>query len=175
MFESWWIMNHILPVGVLLAAFFFLPVGAVETAPPDDAMETVTMETETDDKNIIVNVTVPVAPAPTPDPVETPSADVPPVEDVPPAMSPYSVSVPDEVPAPESETALKSIVSALFGEYAPKTQTVTEYLPDGSSVTSQEYVPGVAGMDWHWIAGVGLFSLVLLCLFKLLGGVLTRG
>lgn len=65
-----------------------------------------------------------------------------------------------------------SMVTTLFGDYTPRTYSVTTYLSDGSTVTTTEYVPGLAGMDWPWIAGVALFALVLYCFFKLLGGVL---
>ena len=58
----------------------------------------------------------------------------------------------------------------IFGEYQPRTYTVTTYLSDGSAVTSTEIVPGLAGMDWAWISAVGLFALFLFCLMRLLGG-----
>lgn len=61
-------------------------------------------------------------------------------------------------------------LESIFGEYQPQTYSVTTYLPDGSSVTSTEVVPGVAGMDWAWISAVGLFALFLFCLMKLIGG-----
>lgn len=61
-------------------------------------------------------------------------------------------------------------LESIFGEYQPHTYSVTTYLPDGSSVTSTEVVPGVAGMDWAWISAVGLFALFLFCLMKLIGG-----
>lgn len=71
------------------------------------------------------------------------------------------------------ETSRSAFVAALediFGEYQPQTYTVTTYLPDGSSVTSVEVVPGLAGLDFAWIAGVALFALFLFCLLKLIGG-----
>ena len=61
-------------------------------------------------------------------------------------------------------------LEGIFGEYQPKTYSVTTYLPDGTSVTSTEIVPGVAGMDWVWISAVALFALFFFCLMKLLGG-----
>ena len=65
---------------------------------------------------------------------------------------------------------LASAVIAIFGEYTPRTQTVTTYLADGSSVVSVEVIPGLAGLDWIWIATVVLFGLFLFCLMRLLGG-----
>lgn len=71
----------------------------------------------------------------------------------------------------ESRSAFVAALESIFGEYQPQTYTVTTYLPDGSSVTSVEVVPGLAGLDYAWIAGVGLFALFLFCLLKLIGGV----
>ncbi len=34
-----------------------------------------------------------------------------------------------------------------------------------------EIVPGLAGLDWPWLAGTALFAIMLFCLFKLLGGI----
>ena len=68
-----------------------------------------------------------------------------------------------------------AMVVSLFGEYTPKTYSVTTYLSDGSTVTTTEYVPGLAGLDWPWLAGVVLFALVLWSFFRLLGGVLRHG
>ena len=70
----------------------------------------------------------------------------------------------------ESRSAFVTALESIFGEYQPQTYTVTTYLPDGSSVTSVEVVPGLAGLDYSWIAGVGLFALFLFCLLKLIGG-----
>ena len=71
----------------------------------------------------------------------------------------------------ESRSAFVTALESIFGEYQPQTYTVTTYLPDGSSVTSVEVVPGLAGLDYAWIAGVCLFALFLFCLLKLIGGV----
>ena len=65
---------------------------------------------------------------------------------------------------------LVSVMTEIFGEYSPRTQTVTTYLADGSSVVSVEVIPGLAGLDWLWISSVGLFALFLYCLMRLLGG-----
>lgn len=84
-------------------------------------------------------------------------------------MSPYSTySIGNDSPD-RASGSLSDITARLFGEYQPRTQTVTEYLSDGTSVTYDQYVPGVAGMDWNWIAGAVLFTIVLWSLFKLLG------
>ena len=69
-----------------------------------------------------------------------------------------------------SRSALVAAMIEIFGEYSPRTQTVTTYLADGSSVVSVEVIPGLAGLDWLWISSVGLFALFLFCLMRLLGG-----
>ena len=71
------------------------------------------------------------------------------------------------------ETSLGQVIVDLFGEYEPRTQTVTEIMSDGSAVTHEEIVPGVAGLDWQWLAGVGLFSLFLYCVLRMIGGIFT--
>ena len=86
--------------------------------------------------------------------------------------SPDPVSiVHDLVSDEESRSAFVAALESIFGEYHPQTYTVTTYLPDGSTVTSVEVVPGLAGLDYAWIAGVALFALFLFCLLKLIGGV----
>ena len=67
--------------------------------------------------------------------------------------------------------ALVSVVKTVFGDYQPRTQTVTEVRSDGSTVTYTETVDGFAGLDWYWLGGVLVFCIVLLSFFKFLGGV----
>ena len=68
-------------------------------------------------------------------------------------------------------SSLGSAVLGLLGSYTPDTYTVTTYLPDGSAVTSTEIVPGLAGLDYEWIAGAVLFTLALYCIFRMIGGI----
>ncbi len=82
-----------------------------------------------------------------------------------PRVSSYSVDPP---------TLAETVVS-LFGPYTPRTQTVTTYYDGQPIATEEQLVPGLAGLDFEWIAGVGLFALVVFCLFRLLGGVLRNG
>lgn len=65
---------------------------------------------------------------------------------------------------------MADVIVSVFGEYHPKTQTVTEISSDGTVVSYTEYVPGLAGLDYHWISGVLLFAIVVIGIFKLLGG-----
>ena len=72
----------------------------------------------------------------------------------------------------EDVTGLPGVVKSVFGEYHPRTQTITETRSDGTVLTSVECVPGLAGLDWYWISGVFMFGLVLWSFFRFLGGVL---
>ena len=65
---------------------------------------------------------------------------------------------------------LPGFLRSMFGEYTPKTQTVSTYFDGQLLGVSTEYVPGIAGMDMEWIASVVLFGVVLYCLFRMLGG-----
>lgn len=69
------------------------------------------------------------------------------------------------------DLTMRSALTAIFGEYTPKTQMVSIYHNGELLDTSTEYVPGLAGMDMEWIAGVVVFTVLLYCLMKLLGGV----
>ena len=69
-------------------------------------------------------------------------------------------------------SSLGSAVTALFGSYTPRTQTVTEYLSDGTTVSYTEVVPGLAGLDWPWITSVALFAMALYCIFRMIGGLM---
>lgn len=72
----------------------------------------------------------------------------------------------------EDTTGLPGVVKSVFGEYHPRTQTITETRSDGTVLTSVECVPGLAGLDWYWLSGVFMFGLVLWSFFRFLGGVL---
>lgn len=69
------------------------------------------------------------------------------------------------------DLTMRSALAAIFGEYTPKTQTVSTYYDGQLLDTSTECVPGLAGMDMEWIAGVIVFTVLLYCFMKLLGGV----
>ena len=131
-------------------------------------MEVITEETE---QGVTVNVNLPTSS----EPIEEPAGD----ESEPTVASTYSVAALNEtesesVTDPEQQT-MKDVVVMVLGDYSPRTQTVTQYLSDGSSETYTEIVPGVAGMDWEWISGAGLFALVLFSFLKLVGVLLKNG
>ena len=70
---------------------------------------------------------------------------------------------------------MAQIVRDLFGTYTPRVQTVTTYMDGEPFAIEEQYVPGVAGMDWEWIGGFVAFLLLIYCLFRLLGGTVKYG
>lgn len=164
----------ILPLAALLVCLCVLPAHAeeVESAfsmEAPDTTDTMTAETQVDDKNIIVNVTLPTPESPI-------AEDAPPVElpvDSEPVLARQTVKTLD-IPDFEDSAVLSSLMQSVFGEYVPRTQTVTETAPDGSTMTYTECVPGLAGLDWYWISGVALFALVLLSFMKMVGVLLKQ-
>lgn len=70
---------------------------------------------------------------------------------------------------------LAETIRSLFGTYTPRTQTVTTYYDGQPISTEEQYVPGLAGLDWEWLSGAALFALITFCLFRLLGGILKNG
>lgn len=77
--------------------------------------------------------------------------------------------------APTVDAAgLPAVVRSVFGDYHQRTQTVTETASDGTSVTSTEPVPGLAGLDWYWLSGVFMFTIVLWSFFRFFGVVFKR-
>lgn len=153
-------------VSVLLLLFLTAPALAVEDMP-ELSQEPITVEAEADDKNIVVNVTLQSVPTPFPAPVpEETITNVDPI----PTFTPYAVSSLDDAAAPTS--TLSDTVRALFGAYTPRTQTITEYLADGTAITYQQVIPGVAGLDWPWLTGAGLFALCLYGVLRMIGGLL---
>lgn len=68
---------------------------------------------------------------------------------------------------------MKNLIFSLFGAYEPVTviEHVWNPLTEEYELFTR-YADGLAGLDWTWIAGVGLFALTLYCVFKLVGGVI---
>lgn len=71
----------------------------------------------------------------------------------------------------EGDNSLLAMVNSVFGDYQPRTQTVTETYADGSTVTYTEVIDGLGGLDWYWLGGVLVFCIVLWSFFKFLGGI----
>ena len=70
-----------------------------------------------------------------------------------------------------SRSSLMDAIVDIFGVYQPRTYQVSTYLEDGTVISSEELVPGLAGVDWEWMAGVGLFCMSLYCIFRMIGGI----
>lgn len=67
---------------------------------------------------------------------------------------------------------MKDMIIQLFGVYTPVTYTTyvtTEVEGTLSTELVEVVASGAAGLDWPWIMGVLLFSIVLWSLFRLLG------
>lgn len=157
--------SRVVPLLLALLTLSLLPAHAAEVEDtPESTPEPITVEAQADDKNIVVNVVLPAAAEPTPLPETTT------LPEETPAPVPYSVASLDEPTA--TGATLSDTVTALFGPYTPRTQTVTDHLADGTSVTYQQIIPGVAGLDWSWLTSVGLFALVLYGLLRMIGGLL---
>lgn len=75
---------------------------------------------------------------------------------------------------------MSSIIERLFGVYTPVSYPVTEMVWDSVNeqfITITNYITpsGAAGVNWSYVAGVGLFAITLYSLFRLIGGVFSRG
>ncbi len=113
-----------------------------------------------------------------------PDTDPDPAEAVSPVLSldatyrTFSVSSLDDVasvPSDGDSNTMDKVVAKVLGPYERKTMTVQEMDTDGNVLaTSTQYVPGLAGLDWEWIAGAALFGLFLFCVMRLIGGLLKQ-
>ena len=73
-----------------------------------------------------------------------------------------------------ASSGLPAVVRSVFGDYHQRTQTTTTVADDGSTTASIEPVHGLAGLDWYWLTGVFLFTVVLWSFFRFLGVVFKR-
>ena len=77
-----------------------------------------------------------------------------------------------DLPEPDG---LAQVVISVFGAYRPRIQTVTSVDAEGAETVSEYIVPGLAGLDWPWIVGVGLFAILLHGFLILIGVLLKHG
>lgn len=89
-----------------------------------------------------------------------------------PAAAPQQSTMLD--PPTLESSGLPYVVRSVFGSYHQRTQTVTTVEADGSTSSSIQPVDGLAGLDWYWLSGVFLFSLVLWSFFRFLGVVFKK-
>lgn len=147
--------RHVLLLVCTLSLLLVSPAYAIESEDPANA---------------------PVAEAPASGDAASASDAVFPVLSLDTASRTFSVSSVDDVaPAAPDGAAdtMDKVVVKILGEYQRKTMTVQELDTDGNVLaTSTQYVPGLAGLDWEWIAGAAIFALFLLCLMRLIGGLL---
>lgn len=63
-------------------------------------------------------------------------------------------------------STIKTLIVSLFGTYVPNTYVNS----DSISVIPN----GLSGVDIVWVSGFILFSITLVCVFKIIGGLLTK-
>lgn len=84
----------------------------------------------------------------------------------------YETTYVDDEVKDYSESSLADLINGLFGTYTPRTQTVVVHYEDGSVDAYNEVIPGLAGLDWNWIACFVLFTVTMFCVLKMIGGLL---
>ena len=187
-------MKRFLFLSMALALLLSIPALAVEeeaAAPaeepavteepaeePESSVPSVSADSTETDKEVTVNVTIQQPETAASE--ETAPEDL--VEDEAVTLEDgqsyrtFSITSPDVLETVQSDdgtSVMADVVVQVLGEYQRKTQTVQELDSSGNVIaTSTEYVPGLAGLDYHWIAGAVLFTVFLLGIFKLLGGLM---
>lgn len=77
---------------------------------------------------------------------------------------------------------MKELIISIFGVYEPVTYEAISYYTAYSSegeatleeVTNTVIPAGLAGCDWTYILGVVAFLVVLYCILRIIGGVISR-
>lgn len=164
-------------VSVLLA----VPAAALEDSSANSSAvssEPVSIETSKEEDGVTVNVTIQnpdsSASADLAEAASSSSADSAEASQ----QSTYTVSALDDGSAAalsedSASTTMSQVISGVLGEYTPKTVTVSQYDISGNLLgTSTEIVPGLAGLDYPWLAGAVVFTVFLYGVLRLLGGLL---
>ena len=148
-------MRRVLLLACTLCLLLITPVYAVESEDTSDA---------------------PTAETPAEGDASSPSEAVSPVIEMDTSYRTFSVSSLDDVasaPPDGDSSTMDQVVVKVLGEYQRQTMTVQEMDTEGNVLaTSTQYVPGLAGLDWEWIAGALLFGLMILCVMRTIGGLL---
>lgn len=148
-------MRRVLLLACTLCLLLITPVYAVESEDTSD---------------------VPNAETPVEDDAAPSSETVSPVIEMDTSYRTFSVSSLDDVasaPSDGDSSTMDQVVVKVLGEYQRQTMTVQEMDTEGNVLaTSTQYVPGLAGLDWEWIAGALLFGLMILCVMRTIGGLL---
>lgn len=74
---------------------------------------------------------------------------------------------------------MKELIISIFGEYVPITYTHEfaqwDVATEQYIVMQEDVIPaGLAGCDWTYILGVVAFLVVLYCVLRIIGGVISR-
>lgn len=148
-------MRRVLLLACTLCLLLITPVYAVESEDTSDA---------------------PTAETPAEGDALSPSEAVSPVIEMDTSYRTFSVSLLDDVasaPPDGAADTMDQVVVKVLGKYQRRTMTVQEMDTEGNVLaTSTQYVPGLAGLDWEWIAGAALFGLMILCVMRTIGGLL---
>lgn len=67
---------------------------------------------------------------------------------------------------------MTQLLTDIFGIYTP---VLTDVYDEAGNYVGSVVASGMAGVDWPYLAGVLLFAIVLVSVFKLLGVILKNG
>lgn len=68
---------------------------------------------------------------------------------------------------------MKALIESIFGSYVPiMTQEVVNI--EGVDTLVYHVADGAAGVDWSYVLGVLGFFLVLWCVLRIIGGVISK-
>lgn len=153
-------------------SLLILPVSAESAASSEETSDPVSTEVTKTEEGVTVNVTI-EQPAATQEPItENVQTDL--VD--PHSVSTFSVTQPDVLETVQSDgdvSVMADVIKNVLGEYQRQTYTVQELDSEGNVIsTSTMYVEGLAGLDYHWLAGALLFVVFFTGSFKLLGGLI---
>lgn len=75
---------------------------------------------------------------------------------------------------------MKALIQSIFGTYVPITydtfQTAIDSTTGQETSVLVEVIPnGLSGVDWTYVLGVVAFLIMLYCILRIIGGVITRG
>ena len=145
-----------------------------DTAGTDVTEETGSGDESSTSTNPVVNVypEISVGVEPTPYEIHTEGTDVSLTFNMPDDSGGSSTPATYSLNPRSASSGLAAVVADIFGEYQPLTQSVEVAGEDGTVNTVVEVVPGLAGLDWEWIAGVLLFLVMLRGFLLCVGGVL---
>jgi hypothetical protein len=69
---------------------------------------------------------------------------------------------------------MKTVLDSIFGTYSPVMTVIPVVDGSGTVVSVPVVAGGFAGVDWTYILGILLFGIVLYCVFRIFGAILSR-